>query len=323
MSGLTFTQKMYVKAMFRDRMADLHGTAFETFFHQVMTLRYPDFVAVRTHGNIGDLSADGLSLHDRKLYACYGPEVFDAKGAKDVEKKFAGDLAGALAKRKAEFETFVFVYNDPRQGLHPVIAGLLAQARAAHPQLRFEPLGPERLLRRLYELPRGQIEEVFGAEIPVKEVVHAIGLADLEPLLEHLVANRTPANGQHRPAPLPEVSGTKMDYNQLTEDDREVLLRGMRHTYLLDEYYAGRADVTARDETAKGFNAYYRQVAQVCTTPSEIIYELGSYVLGNQRPPRPREMALGVILAYFFENCDIFEAPPADWVSHVREVALS
>lgn len=70
MGVLSFTERMFVGSMFRDRMPDLCGDAFERFFDRLMIARYPDFVEVGTHGNIDDLSAEGL--HARGLQADAG-----------------------------------------------------------------------------------------------------------------------------------------------------------------------------------------------------------------------------------------------------------
>jgi hypothetical protein len=310
MEGLSFTERMFVRSMFRDRMAELYGDAFEDFFDRLMVARYPDFVPVRTHGNIGDLSADGLRLHSGRLYACYAPEVFDAENARKVENKFTSDLTGALVKRPGQFQTFVFVYNDPRGGLHPEVSRLLAQARLDHAPLMFEAMGPRRLLNELFRLVRHEIEDIFSAPLQVENVAFGIGLDDLKPLLDHLVERRRPTNGQQRPR---EVSALKMAFNKLGEDDREMLRLGMVHTHLVEEYYQGVSDVTERDEVAADFNAYYREMAEIYPSPGQVIYELEKYVAGNLRGDRASERALGVVLAYFFETCDIFAEPPAGW----------
>lgn len=314
MSGLNFQERMFVKAMYRELMAGLHGDAFEDFFHRLMTTRYSDFAQVRTHGNLGDLGADGLRLHDGRLYACYAPEVFDAD---KVTQKFSSDLAKAMSKRPGEFRIFVFVYNDAR-GLHPQISRLLAQAVIDHPSLGFEPMGPPRLLRVLFELVREEIEDLLRAPIQVQELVYGVGLEDLSPLLEHLMEHRRRAN--ERPAPR-EVSALKMDYNRLGDDERELLLLGMRHTRLVEQYYQGVADVTERDEVAADFNAYYRQVADEYDDSEQVIGELQKYVAGNQRGSTATEMALWTVLAYFFETCDILREPPPGWRPVAQEGA--
>jgi hypothetical protein len=95
---LNFHERMYVKFVYRELMASLHGDAFEDFFHRLMSARHADFVQVRTHGNLGDLGADGLRLHNGRLYACYAPEVFDAV---KVGGKFGGDLFDGVDERQA------------------------------------------------------------------------------------------------------------------------------------------------------------------------------------------------------------------------------
>src|SRR5690606_13678806 len=176
MQTLSFTERMFVKSMFRDRMAELYGDGFEDFFDRLMVARYPDCVEVRTHGNIGDLSADGLRLHSGRLYACYAPEVFDAQNAARVGAKFSRVLSRALTKRSGEFQTFVFVYNDPRGGVHPEVTRLLAQARRDHAPLTFAAMGPKRLLNDLFKLVWYQIEDILGSPIQVEEVAYGIGL---------------------------------------------------------------------------------------------------------------------------------------------------
>jgi hypothetical protein len=37
------------------------------------------------------------------------------------------------------------------------------------------------------------------------------------------------------------------------------------------------------------------------------------YVLGNRLPTRELLMTADVVLAHFFERCDIFDRPPAGW----------
>ncbi|MEK8141660.1 hypothetical protein NKH18_00770 [Streptomyces sp. M10(2022)] len=84
---------MYAHIKFLGMMAELYANEFEDFFHRLMCSRYPDFIDVRTAGPLGDMSADGLSLHSRKLYACYGPQTFDPS---EVRRKLNKDLSGRL-----------------------------------------------------------------------------------------------------------------------------------------------------------------------------------------------------------------------------------
>lgn len=304
--ALSFEDRQFIKVTFRSKLTELFGEEFERFFQEVMSARYPSFIGVKTHGNLGDLGADGLSLHDRKLYACYAPKVVDAT---KVRTKFTSDLKKAITKRGGEFDTFVFVHND-LHGIQPEVAKLLARASSEHPELKFEQLNPSGLYRELCRLERATIEDILRCAIPVSDRVYSIGLDDLEPLLNHLIAERRQATPQ---TPIREVPPKKLEYNRLPKDDRTDLIFAMRFTHLVDQYYQHRSSITERDDVAQGINYYYQEIKSEYNDPSDILWKLQEYVGGNARGSRERERAVMVIIAYFFESCDIFDEPPSNW----------
>nr|WP_079124908.1 hypothetical protein [Streptomyces lushanensis] len=220
---MKFEQRMYARLKFLDLMADLYESAFEDFFHRVMVTRYPSFLDVRTHGNLGDQGADGLTLHSRKLYACYAPQT---GGASAVKTKFTKDLASAVRQRDGQFDTFVFVHND-RRGIHPQVATMLSTADSDHPALDFEQMGTRHIWQECMGLDLALAEDVLGCEIPVKPTVYGMGMDDLAPLLQHLKELRAEADPLME---LPQVREEKLDFNQLLGESRDALLRGMRHT---------------------------------------------------------------------------------------------
>lgn len=252
---MRYEQRAYARVKFLELMAELYENEFEDFFHRLMCSRYPDFLDVRTAGSLGDMSADGLTLHSRRLYACYAPQT--VKTAK-IREKFEGDLAGALTKRSGQFDTFVFVHND-RRGVHPEVASMLSQAATAKPGLRFEQMGSRHLWQECMRLDQMTAEDVLRCEIPIKEMTFGIGMDDLEPLLKQLQDLRTAPDPM---MDLPEVPVEKLDFNRLEGEAREDLLRGMRQSHLVDAFYAGAMRELEHDEVAQGFRVYYEQVRE-------------------------------------------------------------
>ncbi|CAM5230998.1 ABC-three component system protein [Streptomyces tanashiensis] len=305
---MQYEQRMYARLKFLEVTADLYETAFETFFHRLMCARHPDFLDVRTHGNLGDQGADGLALHARKLYACYAPQTVDVS---EVKRKLTSDLAKAMDKRSGEFNTFVFVHND-RRGMHPQVATLLADADAAHPGLLFEQMGTRRLWHECMRLEQELAEDVLGCQIPIQPVIHGVGMDDLAPLLKHLKEQRAAADPLMT---LPDVPPDKLDFNLLQGEIREGLVRGMRHSHLVDTFYAGGIRAAEHDEVAQGFRLYYEQVKKDWSDPEDLLWQLEMYVLGNGSQQPRVQRAAWVILAHFFERCDIFQAPPPGWIS--------
>ncbi|WP_329005792.1 hypothetical protein OHA18_20640 [Kribbella sp. NBC_00709] len=303
---MNFEQRMYARLLFTQQLADLHGSGFEDFFHKIMCARHPDFLDVRTHGNLGDQGADGLTLHSRKLYACYAPQKFDAAA---VKGKFASDLAKATAKRGGQFDTFVFVHND-RWGVHPEIATLLADAAYVDESIDFELMGCTRLWHECMRLDKMATEDVLGCEIPIKQLTFGIGMEDLAPLLKHLKDLRAESDPL---MPLPDVPHKKLDFNDLRGVARQSLLQGMRNSHLVDAFYDGTVRELEHDEVAQGFRLYYEQVRHDWDDPEDVLWQLELYVLGNESQQPRTQRAAWVVLSHFFERCDIFEVPPHDW----------
>ncbi|MFD7500587.1 ABC-three component system protein [Streptomyces sp. NPDC059850] len=309
---MSHEQRLFARVRFLERMGELAGAAFEDFFHDLMCARYRDFLDVRTHGNLGDQGADGLRLHGRKLYASFAPQAFNAA---DVKAKFNSDLKKAKEKRSGQFDVFVFVHND-RKGMHPEITTLLADAKSANPALAFEQMGIRHLWQEFMRLDLESAEDVLDCEIPVRPVVYGIGMDDLAPLLKHLRELRTKSDPL---MPLEGVPPTKMDYNRLDEEAREDLQKGRRQAHLVEAFYSGSLREVEHDEVAEGFRVYYEQLKVEWEQPEEVLWQLEMYVLGNERQHPKVHRAAWVVLAHFFDRCDIFEVPPPGWTSHILE----
>lgn len=148
-------------------------------------------------------------------------------------------------------------------------------------------------------------------EIPVREVVYGIGLDQIQPLLEHLRQERKLLSGAVSVAPPP---ATKLAYNALNDDYVDAIKAGFKLSHVIDEYYARVADLTEHDEVAAGFKAHYQQVRlENPGDPDAVMWEMGVYVLGNRHPTREMQLTADAVIAHFFERCDIFDRPPADW----------
>lgn len=304
---MDFTQRVFAYLKFQQLLITLHGQAFEDFFHRLMAARHPDYAPVRTHGNIGDMGADGLLLSERTVHACYTPEVPDFHR---LRSKIRSDLAKARQKRDGQFDTFAFVHNDSRGGVHPEVSVLLAEIQEHSRPLRVAVYGQQWLWQEFMRLDRRVAEDLLGCPIPIDDRTYGIGLTDLEPLLRQLQQRRASA------APLgevPTVNQHKIEYNGLSEDVRETLVTALRHSYLVDEYYAGITKVDEHDLVARGFRIYFDQLRAATADPEELWLGLERYVVGNARVTLRATWAAAVVIAHFFERCDVFDIPPSDW----------
>ena len=310
---MDFYERLSMRPVLWAKLHEVTGAAFQDFFHDLMTCCDPTFVDVRTHGNIGDLASDGLSLNDRKLYACYAPETPDASR---TVGKFNGDLKGAIAKRSGQFDTFVFVHNDTR-GTHPEISTALVNARSAYPTIRFELMGARHIRDLLGRLDRDQVETLLGEQLPLQHIV-TVGLPEMEELLAALSGSGLAFSSA---APVEQVSIKKLRFSALTQDSQSEIREGMRHSPLIDQYYARRIDVNERDEVAARFNFEYNEAVAAGLGPEDQLLRLREFLAGSRLQSAPVYRAQTALLAYFFQRCDIFENPPSDWADSTEEAS--
>lgn len=302
---MDFEERMSLRPVLWRVMHERSGSAFESLFYDIMTLCDPSFIDVRTHGNIGDQGSDGLSLCKNKLYACYAPETPSAAA---TVAKLRSDVESAIRQRKGEFSTFVFVHNDSR-GVHPEVARALATLRSNHAPLAFELIGMRQLRDMLGRCDAQDVEQTLGAQLPVHHLV-SVGLDEMSELLRILATARMVDDSPPTPQP---VSANKLSYSNLTAETQAELRDGMKHSELIDEYYADRIDVTERDEVAAAFQREYRDFANAGLDPEVILLGLRTFLGGSRPAPAPAYRAQTAVLSYFFQSCDIFENPPNDW----------
>lgn len=307
---MDFLVRANAKVELRRKLNEFVGTDFEIFFHRLMQLRDPSFVPVGVHQ--GDQGADGLSLHNRNLYACYCSSTSDAA---KMQVKFRKDVASAVRHRRNEFDTFVFVHNNTG-GVNPDLSTTIANARDAHPDIRFRYYGEPWLCREFGQLKQDEMEELLGFELQVRVLTFQMGLDELEPLLDELQKHRVSAPG---PGTVPKPSKGKLNYNELSDEYHDALKVGFTHSYKVEAYYGGLLDTNEHDEVAAGFNRYYRELRQRDLPASVIMSELEDYVLGNGKVPLQKQLAAYVVLAHFFERCHIFDNPPESWSRDAQE----
>lgn len=301
---MEFYERMALRPVLWAKLHDLNGNAFQSFFHDLMSASVPGFVDVRTHGNIGDLASDGLSLHDGKLYASYAPETPDVAA---TVAKFNADLRHAIEKRDGQFSTFVFVHNDVR-GTHPEISVALAGASKEHPELTFEIMGMRHIRDLMGGLDREQAETVLGVQLPLQHET-TMGLHEMEDLLAHLTDQRIEADAV---MPLTMVSAQKLAFSQLTSETQAELRDAMKYSKAIDDYYHARIDVMERDEVAARFHAEYSDAVATGCDAEDILLRLQIFLAGTRVRRRDEYRPQTAVLAYFFQTCDIFEDAPAE-----------
>lgn len=277
---------------------DTKGDDFQSLFSRIMSMRYPgDFMAVRPWGTDGDRKNDGYLPSRRNLFQCYAPN--DLKATTCVAK-IDEDFLGAIVHWKKFFDTWTFVHNT--QELPPHVVEKLLVLGVQHAPVKLDHWGFEELRLEAFQLKENDLSALLGPA-PSQTTLVRLGVSDLEPVLRH-ICQQPPTQGPDlRPVPA-----GKLAYNQLSADAATLLTAGMTRADLLKKYF--RLRPLERDRIAESFKREYALLKTDCLAPDDILMALQRFAGGGTSDTTPaRETAILAVLAYLFEECDIFERP--------------
>jgi hypothetical protein len=106
------------------------------------------------------------------------------------------------------------------------------------------------------------------------------------------------------------VPGNKIKYNMLSSNVEIMLNSGMRKANLVRELFQSHRDPRYGDIVAADFKEKYQEIRRSTIDPDEIFHELQTFAAGDSRSNPGVECATLAVLAYLFEECEIFERPP-------------
>jgi len=292
--------RAYYELKFEVEFLRKKGTEFQHFFEDIMEKAHPaDFIRVRPWGNIGDRKNDGYLRSERTLFQSYAPMEMSAA---EAVAKIDEDFLGALPHWKQFFDVWAFVHNC-RDGLGPDVTSKLLEMSAAHAPLRAVPWGFEEIRRRLFTINDADIAALLGPA-PTRSDMGKVTVAKLETVLRAIA--RQPATPDQEIQPVPPK---KLETNGLSEHVKVMLKAGMAKTNLVRKFFRGCADPTLGDEIVRAFNSKYLELRGTVMDADAIFRDLQIFAGGSQGGLPEYEASVLAVLAYLFEECDIFERP--------------
>ncbi len=294
--------KAYYEAIFTRDFATKQGMEFQNFFAELMEKRYPtDFLPCRPWGNRGDRKNDGYLRSRKRMFQVYAPNEMTES---ETVGKINEDFIEALAYWGAHVRSWVFVHNS-RSGLGPAQQKTLLDLRKSHVGHEIEEWGFEALRNELFQLSDVDIAALLGP-FPTRELMQRVGFPEVQEVLRH-ISQVLPRDYD----PLP-VSSEKLDFNDLGTWGRDQLRHAMMFTDVVRRYLVGHHDEEYGERVASAFRQRYAALRSMGVLPTEIYLRLQEYAAAPDH--RTGDAAVVVVLAYFFERCDIFEnaSSPAD-----------
>ena len=271
------------------------GNEFEDFFSDIMGKVHPaDFMRVRPWGPFGDRKNDGYLKSERIIFQVYAPnEMTSALAIAKIDE----DFIGALPFWKDHFDTWIFVHNSAA-GLGPDVTKKLLNLSTAHdPEV--SSWGQEELRRKVFELNAPDLASLLGYAPTLRDMLD-LGLDSLAPVLDQIAIMPAPSEPDLRPPPA-----DKIKRNMLSAHVETLLKAGMARADLVKSFFYTQPE--RQDEIAESFRQRYDSLRSSGMGPDEIFSELQRYAGGERTPSPTRQSAVLAVLAFYFEECDIFE----------------
>ncbi|MFL9951969.1 hypothetical protein PQR65_01000 [Paraburkholderia nemoris] len=318
-------EKTIARLMFKSLAARVNGMAFQNVFTQIMSYASPDFAPVKPQGSEGDWKNDGHEPASGKYYQVYAPEVFDEGGA---VKKIAEDFSGLVAKwgdgkvYPIGVKEFYFVINDVYRitpGVYPTTYSTLQSLKTTHSLTVCKPFLTKDLEDKLLALQDDQVMVVVGP-FPNPADIKVLRVDLVSEVVGHIIHN--PVARSLKQSLIDPDFEAKIAFNNLTLTATWLREADYRRS-VVDLYFKQNSSFSRQDVRDKlkaiyedGKNKGFTNDPAGATAEDELFF----YIL-REITPEPEDAtdkrafkdlqdAALVVMAYFFEACDIFEEPP-------------
>lgn len=292
-------QKTLARIFFKQKIYESDGNAFEALFTRIMYYAEPDFMQIKPWGNIGDRKNDGYIRSQGIFFQVYAPEDIK-RSYPDSVTKLVTDFNGLLGhKQWSPVNEFYFVVNDKYKGVNPDAAAEIDKLILEHSLRKGKIITAKDLERTLFSLEDDEILDIVGM-LPSLENIN-INFSVVTEVISHIM--QLPFTSSIEKIRLPDWA-EKLSFNMLSEHiklilDNASMNLGELDIYLSDDPFLGDAlqkkmigIYQSLKTEYQGDNLFWKIVERCCPKLEK------QYI-----------SPISVIMAKYFECCDIFEEP--------------
>jgi len=289
----------YYGVVFERNYLKMRGNQFQDFFADLMEKRYPggDFIRVRPWGKIGDRKNDGYLKSQRTLFQVYAPnKMTEAEAIIKIDE----DFNGALPYWEEYFDRWIFMHNA-WFGLGPGITKKLLELDKAYEEITVTSWGREELKKELFQLLEEDIQDLLGSAPSMRDFLQ-LGFEDIQPILHQIIQQPAPDTPDLRPVPR-----NKIEINKLSDATEALINTGRIKGRLVGQFFKQYPSPEYGDRVVQAFRLQYEALKNEGIAPDEIFMRLQIYTGGELTREPKHQAAVLSVLAYLFDECDIFE----------------
>lgn len=293
-------EKYILRILFKNKIYEANGQKFEDLFSSILDYHEPDFQQIKAWGNIGDRKNDGYIKNKGIYYQVFAPEDIQ-KSYPDVIKKITTDFNG-LTSQWTNIQEFYFVVNDKYKGVHADSEILLENIKKNNTLKECRFLTSKDLENILFSLEDDQIFTIAG-HIPDPVNLKSLDYDILNEIIEHI--KNIPLENKKENITVPNWTD-KIDFNGLGIGESTKLLNGYFEQASLEKYLKNNSTFTS-SELQNRVNSIYIELSKELDNSIDVFWGLVSRL--SPRNSADYQSSAIVIMAKYFETCDIFEEP--------------
>jgi len=292
-------EKVLARTLFKLKIHEADGQKFEDIFIAIMNYAKPDFQAIKPWGNIGDRKNDGYLKSTGIYFQVFAPEEITKSYPKVIEKLNA-DFSGLIAQWSSVNE-FFFVVNDKYKGINADCEQTIQKIKQDYQLQNAGFKTAKDLENLLFSLDEDQIIEIVGFFPDPANI--QLDYSILGEIIKHLTS-----------LPLANPKGSKFIYpdwdekitfNNLGDYESNYLNNGIFQISSLDEYLTNEGNFFS-DELKDKICEIYLEESQALKG-SELFWKMVEII--SLKPESSYQSAAIILMAKYFEVCDIFEEP--------------
>lgn len=309
---MTPNTRYFARVLFKLKVHESHGVAYENLFAHVMQYSRPGFNKIKPYGKQGDRGNDGYEkVYGRyfQLYAPEEPKQSIAEAIRKAEIDFADKLLPYWGSF-CEVKEYFFVFNDKYRGTNYVLEQTLAAIAHSHSLSVANVYLSRDLEDEFMRLDEDQMSMIIGG-LPNENATTMLDFSVVKEVLQHLQEMPLPnVNPGH--LNVPDID-EKIKFNGLGDFEHSLKAKQLE-TWQIDDYFRKNSEFAKqnlRDHLAFFYSESLTLYPDEQNSGLRFVHVLQKIAPKTTIPAHDRlrrDIAL-ILMAKYFETCDIFKEP--------------
>lgn len=306
---MTKDEKYIARIIFKNKIYAADKQAFEDLFTKFKQNEDENFKQVKPQGRLGDGKCDGFNSVTGEYYQVYAPEELTGNEA-TLLSKMDSSIKGLLKfweEKEFTVNKFYYVVKDDYKNVYALLY-TNAKTIAKTFKIECEILTCKNIEDAFLKLDEDKIIDVLGGIIPDPLNIENVEYSIMQEVIAFLLNSNAPKIEEVIPA-HPDFE-KKIIFNSLTKAVSDFLNAGQRQNFAIKEYFELNSKFI-KEELRQAFSSIYQQALKEIPESDTKNDEVFQFIVNKSSPKDifAFHNAVYVLMAYYFEYCDIFETP--------------